>query len=424
MKRLFLYSVSAAAVLFAAGETAGQSRSVYRLEEKRRAAQEEIEWTARLLKDTRTSAQASLNRLGLLSEQIVARKEVIGLLNQELELMDKDVAVMNSELGGLEHDLNTVRVKYARSLQNMHARRSIQYKWFFVLSAENFTQSLRRMRYLREYSGWQKRQVTLIVKKQTDVGLKRTEIEHARNEKLALLDIREKEHSQLQLEETEQKTELQQLTQKQKELQAELARKKKDAETLNRQIENLINSEISRALPDDAPEPEPVPLPATRPSGRTSERAKTGRETTKESSLLSGNFAANRGRLPFPLTGKYRIISPFGEHQHPELRHVRTNNNGIDIQTTSGSEAQAIFGGEVTAIFTAESGYNRGVIVRHGRYLTVYANLSEIYVKNGDKVSTQQKLGKIHTDSNRTTVLHFEIRREKEKLNPQTWLKR
>ena len=144
---------------------------------------------------------------------------------------------------------------------------------------------------------------------------------------------------------------------------------------------------------------------------------------TKAEQKLSADFASNRGRLPFPLNGKYRIISTFGEHQHQELRHVRTNNNGIDIQTTSGTEARAVFDGVVTRVFVVP-GYNNSVIVRHGNYLTVYGNLSHVYVKAGDNVTTRQSIGKIYTDTenNNETVLHFQLWKEKRKLDPELWL--
>jgi septal ring factor EnvC (AmiA/AmiB activator) len=396
---------------------------VKQLDTKRKKALEEIEWTAQLLKDTRSSARYSLNRLNLLSEQVQARQQVVNLLNEELSLMDKDIADMNITVGVLEQDLTYIRSRYAKSLQNMHARHSIQYKWFFILSADNFSQSVRRMRYLREYSDWQKRQASLIVGKQAEISLKQTEMAQVRVEKQALLEIQAKERTQLQAEEAEQKIEVQQLTQKQKELQAELTRKKKEAEALDRQIENLIGKEMNRSF-SKKPASQGTEIasePATKTGTTSGAKAESGYHMTKEAVKLSGDFASNRGRLPYPLTGKYKIVVPFGEHQHPTLKHVRTNNNGIDIQTTAGAEAQAVFKGEVTAVFT-EEGYNRGVIVRHGKYLTVYVNLSEVYVKSGDKVSTHQKLGKIFTDANRTTILHFEVRKEKEKLNPKGWL--
>ncbi|MDR1675751.1 MAG: peptidoglycan DD-metalloendopeptidase family protein [Tannerella sp.] len=410
-----------ACLVFSAASVSGQTRVMKQLEEKRKSALEEIEWTSQLLRETRSSAQSSLNRLNLLAEQMVARRQIISLLNQEIALMDKEIAGMNAELSELGEELDAIRIKYARSLQNIYTRRSIQYKWYFVLSAETFTQSIRRMRYLREYSGWQKHQVALIIKKQTETNLKQMEIEQARTEKLSLLDIREKESSRLQEEEAEQKAEARLLAQKQKDLQAELHRKKKEAEALDRQIENLINSEINRALATDAPAGTPA-TGAGKSGKRRSASPESGYLNTKEERQLSSNFASNRGRLPYPLTGKYKIVSPFGEVQHPELKHVRTYNSGIDIQTTAGTEAQAVFIGTVTAVFTVETGYNHCIIIRHGRYLTVYGNLRTVYVKQGDKVSTRQKLGKISTDIHNATILHFEIRREKEKLNPRLWL--
>ncbi|MDR2765181.1 MAG: peptidoglycan DD-metalloendopeptidase family protein [Tannerella sp.] len=407
-----------ACLLFFASSVAGQTRVMKQLEEKRKSALEEIEWTSQLLKETHSSTQSSLNRLNLLAEQMAARRQIISLLNQEITLMDKEIADMNTELNELGEDLEVIRMKYAKSLQSIYVRRSIQYKWYFVLSAETFTQSIRRMRYLREYSEWQKHQVTLIVKKQTEINLKQTEIEQARTEKLSLLDIREKESGRLQTEEAEQKAEISQLAQKQKDLQAELNRKKKEAEAIDRQIENLITSEISRTLATGTPA-------GTTGAGRSGNKEAAPENAyldTKEERQLSSNFASNRGRLPYPLTGKYRIVSPFGELKHPELKYVRTYNSGIDIQTATGTEAQAVFNGIVTAVFTVEEGYNHCVIIRHGRYLTVYGNLRAVYVKQGDKVSTRQKLGKIATDLHNATILHFEIRKEKEKLNPRLWL--
>ncbi|MCD8193944.1 MAG: M23 family metallopeptidase, partial [Tannerellaceae bacterium] len=131
----------------------------------------------------------------------------------------------------------------------------------------------------------------------------------------------------------------------------------------------------------------------------------------------------NRGKLPFPVAGRYTIVSRFGEQQNLELKYVMTNNNGIDIQTTPGTDARAVFNGEVTRVFVVP-GYNNSVIVRHGNYLTVYSNLSQVYVKAGDKVSTRQPIGKIFTDTEdgNATILHFQLWKEKVKQNPLPWL--
>ncbi|MDR1407335.1 MAG: peptidoglycan DD-metalloendopeptidase family protein [Tannerella sp.] len=393
-------------LLFACVKASGQF-SLKQLEAQRKAALEEIESTQQLLNETSSLAQNSLNRLNLISEQILARKKVINLLNREIVLIDRDIAAINKELTALEEDLRLQREKYVHSLQNMQMRQTTQNKWLFILSADNFAQSFRRMRYLHEYAEWRKQQARQIIEKKEIIRQKQLEMESTRAEKTTLLGAREKESGLLQKEESTQKKEYRELNLKQKTLQEQIRQKKKQAEDLNRQIERLIASEIDSSSKD----------------GSVSRRADTtgGYAMTKEEKKLSDDFASNRGRLPFPLTGKYRIVNTFGEHQHPFEKRVTVKYNGIEIQTTSGTEAQAVFQGVVTTIFVVTGGY--GVIVRHGNYLSIYINLSETYVKTGARVTTREKLGKIFTNPETgETMLHFEIRKEKEALNPELWL--
>jgi len=369
----------------------------------------EIEATTSLLAEIRASTQTSLNRLNLLSSQVNARKQVIALLNQEITTLDKDMATMTLELNELEKDLKSKRDKYAASVQSMYARRSSQYKWLFVLSARKFSQIALRMRYIKEYAAWQKQQAMLILRKQEEINLKQLEIEKSRAEKVTLLSNKEEENKQLQKEVADQSTEVQQLNRRQSALQAELTRQRNQAAALNREIERLIANDNRR-------------------SNNVSSESRTTTTTytmTPEEQKLATDFAANRGRLPFPVSGRYRIVKPFGEYQHPQLRNVRLKNDGIDIQTTIGNDALSIFEGVVTNVFMMPGTAYYGVMIRHGNYLSVYICLSEVYVKNGDKVSASQRLGKIFTDSknDNATILHFEVRNELEKLNPEIWLK-
>ena len=223
--------------------------------------------------------------------------------------------------------------------------------------------------------------------------------------------------------------------QKQKQLKEELRKKQQQANALNRQIEKQIAEEIARAEAEakaarererrarekaKAEGKEPVKEPVQ--EERVAD-TKGGYAMTRAEKKLSDDFAGNRGRLPFPVAGRYTIVGTFGEQQHQELKYVRTNNSGIDIQTNPGAEARAVFNGEVTRVFVVP-GYNNSVIIRHGNYLTVYSNLSQVYVKAGDKVSTRQTIGKIFTDteSGNATILHFQLWKEKTKLNPTPWL--
>lgn len=411
-------------LLFVCGSlavSAQKSAAVQRLEQQRKAALAEIETTNKLLNETTQSAKNSLTRLNLLSSQILSRKKVIDLLNQEMRAIDQQIDGLQSEITNLEKELKTKQGNYSRSAQRLQRRHSSQDKLLFILSAESFTQSMRRMRYLREFAYWQKQQANDIVRKQEEIKRRQTELKATRNEKEALLQTREEENQKLQGEEANQKVEVQQLNKRQKELQADLRKKRQQANALNKQIEKLIAEEIAKA--QAAAKAKSGEKTETKEE-RTAE-SKGGYAMTKAEKKLSEDFASNRGRLPLPLEGRYTIVGHFGEQQHQELKYVRTNNNGIDIQTVPGTEARAVFSGEVTSVFVVP-GFNNSVIVRHGNYLTVYSNLSQVYVKKGDKVTTRQAIGKIFTDNENgnETILHFQLWKEKTKLNPTPWLDR
>lgn len=425
--------------LFAKGGYAQKSSAVRKLEQQRKEALADIEQTNQLLQETSKSAKSSLNRLNLLSKQLLSRKKVISLLNQELDEIEKELMTIQGEIRRLRGQLCEKQENYGKSMRGLYKRHSAQDKLLFVLSAETFSQSLRRIRYLQEYADWQKRQAKEIIAKQQEIDLKKQEMEKTRAEKRALLGTRQEESKKLQSEEAVQKEEVQQLNKKQKDLKAELRKKQKQAEALNRQIEKLIAEEIARAEAEARAAREKAERAAREQAakrkssgGNTADKpmreervaaTKGGYAMTKEERQLSDNFGSNRGKLPYPVTGRYTVVATFGEQQHSELKYVRTSNSGIDIQTAPGADARAVFNGVVTRVFVVP-GYNNSVIVRHGNYLTVYSNLSQVYVKAGDAVSTRQALGKIYSDpeEGQATILHFQLWKEKTKLNPLPWL--
>ena len=393
------------------------------LERQREETLRDIELTSQLLKEASANAKSSLNRLNLLSQQLTSRKRIISILEQEISTIDRKMKTMSDEIELLDKDLLKTKENYAKSMQNQQQEyRSSQHKMLLILSAENIAQSYRRMRYLREYSDWQKKEADRIVKKQNEILQRKAELEISRKEKQNLFVSRENENKKLQEEEQQQQKEVKDLTKKQKDLQLQLQQKRKEADALNRQIDNLIAEDIKSSGKNVTAD--------SKTSGTTSKTttAKASSESAyvlSESEVaLSNNFASNKGKLPFPLTGRFTIVSRFGEHQHQELSHVRTVNNGIDIQTTAGAEARAIFKGVVTRVFVMP-GFNNNVIIRHGNYLTVYSNLSQVYVKAGDTVNTRQAIGKIFTDTEKSneTILHFQLWQERTKLNPALWVK-
>ncbi len=409
------------------------SAAVKQLEQQRKEALAEIEMTNQLLQETTTTARNSLNRLNLLSRQVMSRRKVIQLLNQEMRTIDTQINALRREVTGLEKELDVKRENYGKSVQSLYKRQNSQDKLLFILSAETFSQSLRRMRYLREYADWQKRQASEIVVKQEALAVKQEELDKVRSEKEALLDQRKEENQKLIGEESTQKKEVQQLNKRQRELQAQLKKKQQQAAALNKQIERQIADEIARAEEAARTAREKTAAttgkktdPKTEPAVEERKAdSKGGYAMTKAEKQLSDNFASNRGKLPFPMNGRYTIVGTFGEQQHQELKYVRTNSSGIDIQTTPGTEARAVFNGEVTRVFVVP-GYNNSVIVRHGNYLTVYSNISQVFVKVGDKVTTRQALGRIYSDTENgnETILHFQLWKEKAKLDPMPWLDR
>ena len=406
-----------------------KSAAVRQLEQQRKEALADIEETNKLLQETAQTAKTSLNRLNLLSKQILSRKKVISLLNQELDEIEKDILNIQGQLRTLKRELGDKQTNYGKSMRGLYKRHSSQDKLLFILSAESFSQSM------REYADWQKRQANDIVEKQAEISRKQAEMEKTRAEKRALLGTRQEESKKLESEEASQKEEVQLLNKRQKDLKADLQKKRRQAEALNRQIEKQIAEEIARAEAEAKAARERAererrareqaaakgkPVPESKKEPIREERVadtKGGYAMTKAEKQLSDNFANNRGRLPYPVAGRHTIVATFGEQQHQELKYVRTSNSGIDIQTSPGADARAVFNGEVTRVFVVP-GYNNSVIVRHGNYL------SQVYVKAGDRVSTRQAIGRIYSDpeDGNSTILHFQLWKEKTKLNPQPWL--
>ena len=392
--------------------------SLQDLERQREEANEIITLTSQLLKEASASAKSSLNRLNLLSQQLMSRRKIISLLGEEITTIDRRIKTMNDEIEVLDKELTKSKENYAKSMQNQQQEhRTAQYRMLLILSAEDLAQSYRRMRYLREYSDWQKEEAGRIIKKQEEVTARKAELEKTRDEKQILLAQRENENKKLKNEEQLQQKEVKDLDKKRNELQKQLQQKRKEADALNKHIENFIAEEIKKSTAASENTSEEATSKPTTPQG-------SNYILTESESTISKSFTSSKGKLPAPLTKQYTIVSDFGEHQHQELSLVRTVNNGIDMQTTAGTEAKAIYKGIITRVFVMP-GFNNNVIIRHGDYLTVYSNLSEVYIKAGDAVDTHQLIGKVYTDpeKNNETILHFQIWHERTKLNPAVWIK-
>ena len=432
MKRFFVILISC---LWLAVPLFAQSNKLIReLESKRGALQKQIAESESILKDTKKDVGSQLNSLAVLTGQIEERKRYIMAINNDVEAIQRELASLERQLHGLEKDLKDKKKKYEASVQYLYKNKSIEEKLMFIFSAKNLGQTYRRMRYVREYATYQRLQGEEILKKQEQIRKKKAERQQVKAAKENLLQERESEKVKLEEQEKEKRTLVTNLQKKQKGLQNEINKKRREANLLNARIDKLIAEEIERARKRAQEEARREAAASKKEESKEGKSAAT--ETAAKSKPLeaytmskadrelSGNFAANCGKLPMPISGAYIITSRYGQYAVEGLRNVKLDNKGIDIQGKPGAQARAIFDGKVAAVFQLNGLFN--VLIRHGNYISVYCNLSSASVKAGDTVKTKQSIGQVFSDGtdNGRTVLHFQLRREKEKLNPEPWLNR
>ena len=434
IKRLFVILVSS---LWLAIPLSAQSNKLIReLEGKRGALQKQIAETESILQNTKKDVGSQLNGLAALTGQIEERKRYILAINNDVETIERELVSLNRQLNSLEKDLKEKKKKYEASVQYLYKNKSIEEKLMFIFSAKNLGQTYRRMRYVREYATYQRLQGEEILKKQEQIRKKKAERQQVKAAKEGLLKERENEKAKLEAQEKEKRTLVANLQKKQKGLQSEVNKKRREANQLNARIDRLIAEEIERARKRAAEETRREAAARKKADTNGKGASKTGTAAkpksepldaftmSKADRELSGSFVANRGKLPMPISGPYIITSRYGQYSVEGLRNVKLDNKGIDIQGKPGAQARAIFDGKVAAVFQLNGLFN--VLIRHGNYISVYCNLSSASVKSGDTVSTKQSIGQIFSDGadNGRTVLHFQLRREKEKLNPEPWLNR
>lgn len=412
---------------------AQSNKMIKELESKRGTLQKQIAESETLLNTTKKDVGSQLNGLAALTGQIEERKRYILTINNDMETIDRELSKLERQLVRLENDLKDKKKKYEASVQYLYKNRSVQEKLLFILSAKTLSQTYRRMRYVREYADYQRLQGEEILKKQEQVNQKKTELQQVKKAKASLLKEREVEKEKLEAQEKEKKTLVANLQKKQRGLQNELNKKRKEANQLNARIDRLIAEEIEKARKRAAEEArKEAAAKETKPTATSSSEKTTTKKAApletytmdKADRELSGSFISNRGKLPMPITGPYIITSRYGQYSVEGLRNVKLDNKGIDIQGKPGAQARAIFNGKVAAVFQLNGLFN--ILIRHGNYISVYCNLSSASVKTGDTVTTRQNIGQIFSDGadNGRTVLHFQLRKEKEKLNPEPWLSR
>ncbi|NCB70138.1 MAG: peptidase M24, partial [Bacteroidia bacterium] len=330
---------------------------------------------------------------------------------------ERNIGVLRTEKQQLEERLRYLKADYAKLIRETHVRRNHFSPLLFILSSDNAGQAYRRFRYLQEFSDYRKKQAFEIQRVTAQLAVKEKNLTNDVDKKERVLTEKEREAKKLETDRQQESKMLTQLQKKEKKLKDQQKKQQRQANELNNKIQKLIAAEIRK----DEERRRQAANESAKESGKP---VPTTFEMSKDEKLIAGNFERNKGRLPLPVEKGF-ISGHFGVQPHPVLKHVTTNNKGIYIQAPSGSSARAVFEGVVTQCFMVP-GSNSAVIVKHGNYRTVYSNLTEIYVKEGDKVSTKQRIGKIFvdTENDNKTELYLMIYRDTSIQNPELWLAR
>ena len=403
--------------------SAQTTQKIKELENQRNELQQQIAESETLLRSTKKDVKSQLDNLALINGQIADRKKYINAIERDVKSLNNEINALQRQLKTLQRDLKDKKDKYESSVQYMYRNKSIHEKLLFIFSADNLSQTYRRMRYVREYANYQRLQAIEIERKQKQVNAKKAELETTREAKEKLLEEGEAEKKKLEKQEKEKQGILNGLKRKQRGIQSEINKKRRSADKLNAQIDRLIEQEIEKARKRAEEE--------ARKAGKKAGEKSAGKQPVQKGTVdkfrmnsedrqLSGTFESNKGRLPMPITGPYVIVGRYG--QYAVTKNVRLDNKGIDIRGKEGAKARAVFDGEVSAIFKYNGLSN--VLVRHGNYISVYCNLSSVSVAKGSKVKAREEIGVIQKDASGNAVLHFQLRKETTKLNPEVWLGR
>ncbi len=376
----------------------GQTRD--ELKEKRQEKQEEIAFTKKLLDKTSKKQQQTVEYLKVLNRQIENRSSLIQTIEKQVSALDSTIQTNESVIQSLEEDLASLKEEYAKMVQFAYKTRNKYQRLSFIFSAENFNTAYKRLRFLSYYSDFRKEQLNLIKETRQSLQKRVQNLESRKTEKRELLGEKKAEKQELE-DDLEAKQQLvNELKSKKAELKKHLREKRQRAKELASAIEESIKRERERST-----------------SGANSKAY----PNTPTAELESKRFKQNKANLPWPVDQGF-ISSKFGKHEHPTLDGVQVQNNGIHITTADKAEAKAVFNGEVRRI-VEQRGSGFGIVIRHGKYYTVYSNLRETAVKPGESIKRNQVIGTVRTNSQTGNAeLHFQVWKSYEKLNPEKWL--
>lgn len=380
-----------------------QQQSRQQLERQKQTILNAIKEIEGILSQTSRQRQISLQELTGLNSRISEQEKLLTAIRAEVRVIDREIRESVTKITNLETELSLLKEEYAAMVYATSKVTNSQNELLYLFSSKSFYQMFMRYKYLQQYADTRKKQAKQIEKVRSRLELELQAAKEKREEQGRLLASQLSESNNLKGLKEKQQTALNALSRREAQLKKDIADRQKSVESLNKLIADAVKAEMARA--NAAVE-------------RSSEAAAVNLRA--ETARLSGVFAENKSRLPWPVNQGF-VSQKFGNQPHPTLKGITIPNDGIDIRTQPNSIVTAVFDGEVSSIANVP-GMNTVVLIKHGDYFTVYARLSKVFVKNGQTVKAGESIGEIYTNSDGIAELQFQIWKSTEAVNPQDWL--
>ena len=418
---------------------AQNSKRVKDLKQQQSKLKTELQKSKTQLDQTRKQVKTGQQNVDFLGLQMNNRLSRIHQLEQELDDLESDILRLQKNITELDSEVRMRRQRLKAAVRNARALRENRNPLVFVLSAKTFSQMYRRARYAREYVAYQQNLGEQILQKQAELLDAQNLLLTAKSQKNGVLHEVMLQRKDLNAQQVQERKKVAGLKKQESGLQGKVAEQQKQLAALDKKIEQVIAYEIEQARKKAEEEArkkaeaeaarkkkeaekkgKQTSTPSAPKQTTPSAPKKTGTWLTAEDRQLNGTFEQNKGRLPVPITGQYMLGSRFGIYNVPGMKNVQLDNKGTNYIGRPGARARAIFDGVVTSVFQFAG--TRNVLVRHGSYISVYCNLSSTIVQKGQKVKAKDILGTVADDGSGNCTLHFQLRKETAKLNPEAWI--
>lgn len=386
-----------------AGTACAQSKQ--QLEKDKAQVEQELKQLNKDLAKARKNSKSGQQQLNLLEKKIDQRTRLINTIGGELNLLNLQMTRTQDSITLMRTQVDSLKAEYAKVVRTLYGERGNLDKVVLLLDTKSYNYAYLRTKYFRDYSRYRRRQAAFIRQKENELNEAGVQLARQQQETTTLLAQERRQKEELSKERKQQQQTLKQSKQQEKNLQAQINKKEQQKRQLQQQIQKIINEEIAKARKSGSS------------GGSSSARSASASNTADVA--LSNDFASNKGRLPWPVFYT-KVAREYGRYTHSS--GGQNMNNGIDLQCKGGTAVQSIFNGTVSRVFTCPNG-TKGIIVRHGDYMTVYANMATVTVKEGSQVTTKQNLGTVYTNEDGIAEFSFQLWKGTSSQNPRQWLR-